>query len=103
MRRVMVITNYFRRGRPFQSRHLLPLRQTDGTDETPLSSGIPGMLDTVFVDDRYIATADGFNIMSFGFDPNTGVTKLVATPTPEPASTGLLTTALIGFLGLGYT
>jgi hypothetical protein len=74
----------------------------DGTDEVPLSSEIPGMLDTVFVDDTYLATADSFNITSFGFDPNTGVTELVATPTPEPASAGLLTTALVSFVGLGY-
>ena len=74
----------------------------DGSNEVPLSSEIPGLLDTVFVDDTYIATADSFNITLFGFDPNTGVTELVATPTPEPASAGLLTTALIGFLGLGY-
>jgi fibronectin-binding autotransporter adhesin len=74
----------------------------DGTDEVPLSSEISGMLDTVFVDDTYVATADSFNITSFGFDPNTGVTELVATPTPEPSSVGLLTTALLGFFGLGY-
>jgi T5SS/PEP-CTERM-associated repeat protein len=37
----------------------------DGTDEVPLSSEIPGMLDTVFVDDTYLATADSFNITSF--------------------------------------
>jgi hypothetical protein len=60
------------------------------------------MLDKVFVDDTYVATADSFNITAFGFDPNTGVTELVATPTPEPTSVGLLTTALLGFFGLGY-
>jgi T5SS/PEP-CTERM-associated repeat protein len=74
----------------------------DGTDEVPLSSGIPGMLDTVFVDDTYVATADSFNITSFGFDPNTGVTELVATPTPEPATAGLVATALFAFFGLGH-
>lgn len=74
----------------------------DGTDEVPLSSEIPGMLDSVFVDDTYLATADNFNITSFAFDPNTGVTELVATPTPEPSAAGLLASGLLGLAGIGY-
>jgi T5SS/PEP-CTERM-associated repeat protein len=71
-----------------------------GTGDVPLSADLTGPLDTIFTDDTYMATADAFDVNSFAFDPDVGVTELAVTAVPEPGSLWLWAAAFPGLAGL---